>query len=66
VGIAELRSDGAAAWNLLAAAADRRMYLAKNAGRNRVTDCDHLISSFTSVAAPDAPAGAAELPVYRS
>lgn len=65
VGIAELDSDSAEAWNLLAAAADRRMYLAKEAGRNRVTDCEHLITSFVHLPATDR-AAEAPLPVYRS
>jgi diguanylate cyclase (GGDEF)-like protein len=65
IGIAELHHDGATAWNLLAAAADRRMYLSKNAGRNRVTDCGHLISSFTAPPAAEGPIGAVELPVRR-
>jgi diguanylate cyclase (GGDEF)-like protein len=65
VGIAELSSDSAMAWNLLAAAADRRMYLAKRAGRNRVTDCAHLITSFAAAPSAIASPGAVELPVLR-
>jgi diguanylate cyclase (GGDEF)-like protein len=66
VGIAELRSDSAQAWNLLAAAADRRMYLAKEAGRNRVTDCEHLVTAFAAMPALNVPSDIVELPEHRS
>ena len=53
-GIAELTLDQAASWSELVALADRRMYRAKQAGRNRVSDPFGAVTEFLRQPAPPA------------
>ncbi|GMG91783.1 cellulose biosynthesis regulator YedQ [Cupriavidus metallidurans] len=52
IGVAEAGTDGCQTLDAMLAVADRRLYVAKEAGRNRVCATD----------APDAPAGSAAVP----
>jgi len=56
IGLAERRREGAADWGRLIEIADRRMYMAKQAGRNRWIDSENAAAEFIPATVPMAPA----------
>ena len=56
IGLAERRRDRATDWARLIEVADQRMYMAKQAGRNRWIDSEMTAAEFIPIALPMAPA----------